>query len=201
LRNPPPDPSIFFQRNLINATQDQVGIIKIKMTPTQAFVVGDQINAEIEVQVFGVRWRVNETCIVQVLFRDAIYYTDSSSNITKQDYPFIWVEYQERGTNYLAYLRNVTVWYLREDAYALNITILRPMLRERWYQKFYFPEFVQIKSHTYLEQKTTTHLTNALTTEILGLTYIIVAPVAVQLVSLVEKLVENITKEKKKQNI
>jgi len=197
LREPSPEDPILFQKTMHPSAGPHVGTVKIKMSPTQAFVVGDIIKAEVEVDVFGVNWRENETCMVEILFPDAICYIDSWSNITKQDWSFHWWEYQSHNAVYAIYLKNVTLWHVHEGIYGLNISVYQPALREFGWNEFYFPDLVQIKSYAYLEEKRRSNLANALNVEILGLALVVVGPVVVQIVDFIWKLFTREEKETK----
>jgi hypothetical protein len=166
----------------------QTGILKINMTPTKAFVIGDVVTANIEVDVFAINWMENETCNVQMMFPDAICYTDTWSNITRQDWFFIWWDYQSHDAVYAIYQKSVTLWYVHDGFYGVNITVWKPDLGQFGYNEYYYSDLVQIKPYTYIEETKRTQLAQALNFEILGLAIIAIAPVFVQLVDSLKEL-------------
>ena len=149
----PPERPIIFQKTMHRKVGPNVGSIKIKLIPTHSFIVGDHITAFIEIKIFGVDWMKNETCMVELLFPDAIVYIDSWSNITMQDYPFTWWKYESHDAVHAIYIKQVELWYPHEGIFGVNITVWQPKLGIYGYNKFYFPDLVQIKSYSYVEEK------------------------------------------------
>jgi hypothetical protein len=188
LREPSKEPTLLFQKTMKPSAGAQTGILKINMTPTKAFVVGDVITAKIEVDVFGVNWLQNETCNVDMLFPDSISYIDTWSNITYQDWTFVWWQYQTHDTVYAIYQKNITLWYIHEGFYGVNITVWQPELGAYGYNKYHYSDLVQIKPYSYLEEQRRTVLAEALNIEILGLTVVFVGPVVVQIVDSIQEL-------------
>lgn len=186
IHEPSKEKTILFQKTMKPSIGPYTGILKINMTPTKAFVVGDIITTQIEVDVFGVNWEENETCMVQMVFPDAICYIDSWSNITHQDWAFIWWEYETHDAVYAIYQKKVTLWYIHEGFYGVNITIWRPDFMET--HEYSFPDLVQIKSYDYIEEMKRTRLAEALNKEVLGLTIVAVGPVFIQIIDLVQKI-------------
>jgi len=185
-QEPSKEKPILFQKTMRPSVGPYTGILKINMTPTKAFVVGDVITAKIEIAVFGVIWEENETCMVQMVFPDAICYINSWSNITSQDWTFIWWEYETHDAVHAIYQKEVTLWYIHEGFYGVNVTVWQPNFTET--HEYSFPDLVQIKSYDYLEETKRTRLAEALNKEILGLTIVAVGPVFIQIVDLAQEL-------------
>jgi hypothetical protein len=179
LQESPKENPILFQKTMKPSVGAQTGILKINMTPTKAFVVGDVLTAKVEVDVFAVNWHENESCMVEMIFPDALCYIDSWSNITHQDWPFIWWEYETHDAVYAIYLKNVTLWYVHDGFYGVNVTIFHPRFG---YNEYYFSDLIQIKSSSHVEEQKRTLLAQALNTELLGLAIIAIAPVFAQVV-------------------
>lgn len=203
LKEPKPEALISFQATMHPKVGPDVGAVKINLTPTQAFVVGDHIFADIEIQVLGVNWTRNETSMIILVFPESICYVDSWSNTTKQDWSFIWWDYELSGfvysTPYVVYHKNMTLWYTHEGIFGLNMTVYRPNVRVEWQlNEFYYYDLAHIKSYSYLEEKKSASLASALNMEILGLAIIATSPIWVQFVDLIEKLLKNIKKERNK---
>ena len=152
------------------------------MTPTRAFITGDSITANIEVDVFGVNWMENETCMVQMVFPDAISYIDSWSNMTEQDWTYVWWDYQSHDAVYAIYHENVTLWYVHDGIYGLNVTVWQPNLGQIGYNSYYYSNLVQIKPYSYIEEAKRTQVAQALNFEVLGVAIIATAPIFVQIV-------------------
>lgn len=73
----PREPQTLFQKTMKPSAGAQTGILKIDMTPSKAFLAGDILAAQVEVDIFGINWRENETCMVEMVFPDALCYVDS----------------------------------------------------------------------------------------------------------------------------
>jgi acetaldehyde dehydrogenase (acetylating) len=54
-------------------------------------------------------------------------------------------------------------------------------------EKFNYPDIVHIKSYSYLEERRSAQLAEAMSVRIYGLTIIMIGPIAVQIVDLVER--------------
>jgi len=63
-------------------------------------------------------------------------------------------------------------------------------------KEFHYPNIVNIKSYSYLEERRNAQLTNALNERILGLTIIAVSPIAVQVVDLLERAYDSLRTKK-----
>jgi hypothetical protein len=183
----PSDPPTSFQKTMKPSVGPYVGVLKINMTPTKAFVIGDLIRADIEVQVFGVIGSENETCMVELLFPDAICYTDSWSNFTRQEWTYVWWEYQTYDATHAIYQESVHLFYVHEGYYGVNATVWIPKLS--LYNEFSFSDLVQVKSYTYLEEQRRNDLTYALNAEVIGLTIVFVGPVIAQIIGLLKEAV------------
>ena len=132
----------------------------------------------------------NETCMVELLFPDAIVYIDSWSNITMQDYPFTWWKYESHDAVHAIYIKQVELWYPHEGIFGVNITVWQPKLGIYGYNKFYFPDLVQIKSYSYVEEKRRALFMEAINEEILGLTWIAIAPIFMNITDFIKKMID-----------
>lgn len=185
----PSDPTTVFQKTMRNSVGPNAGTLKINMTPTKAFVIGDLIRADIEVQVFGVAGSENETCMVELLFPDAISYVDSWSNFTQQDWPFFWWDYQTYDATHAIYQKTIYLFYVHEGYYGVNATVYIPKLGVYANNEFSFSDLIQIKSYTYLEEQRRNELSYALNVEVIGLTIVFVGPVIAQIIGLIKEAV------------
>jgi hypothetical protein len=189
---------IYFQKTLQPSTGPHVGTVKVTMTPTYAFVIGDYITAQVQVEVFAIRWEENESCMVQFVFPDAFCYVDSWSNMTEQDWTFILWDYQPYDATHVIFQKNITIWYIHEGSYGLNMTVWEPERGIYGTNEFYLPNILQVRSLTYLEEKRRAALADSLNIIVVGLAYIAIAPVAVQLVDIIEKVLGNLSKKQRK---
>lgn len=185
----PPDPPTIFQKTMKQSVGPNVGTLKINMTPTKAFVIGDLIRADIEVEVFGVIGSKNETCMVELLFPEAICYVNSGSDLTEQDWTFIWWEYQTYDATHAIYQKRVYLFYVHEGYYGINATVYIPQLGVYGNNEFSFSDLIQIKSYTYLDEQRRNDLTYALNVEVFGLTIVFIGPVIAQIIGLLKKTV------------
>lgn len=196
----PSEPTTLFQKTMKQSVGPNVGTLRINMTPTKAFVIGDLIRADIEVQVFGVMGSENETCMVELRFPDAICYIDSWSNYTEQDWPFIWWDYQTYDATHAIYEQTVYLFYVHEGYYGVNATVYIPKLGVYGNNEFSFSDLIQIKSYTYLEEQRRNDLTYALNIEVIGLTIVFVGPVVAQIISLIKEAVAPEATSKQKES-
>ena len=170
------------------------GQIMIKLTPTQAFIIGDNITAEIKIRLFNIYQGENKTCVIELMFPDAITRRDIPPYTTQQDWTFLLSESYPYGTDAI-YEKNVTLLYAYEGIYGLNMTVWRFDVDSR--TDFYFANFVLINSFTFIEEKIRSNLMTALNVEVLGLALIAIGPIIVQLVDLIAKSVDSTFKKKK----
>lgn len=204
---PPPEIPISFEADMVPKAGPPVGKVKINLEPTEAFVIGDKITADIEVQV---NWlHENETANVWLRFIDCLSVDAKWAWTNTSHYnELIFPEYNSSMATYSIYRANAIVWYTHEGIFGVNVTVYSPYSQDLlagfgtldgtvyWS----FPEVVHIKSYSYLEERLNAQFTNALTLEIFGLTVITVGPVAVIAVDLVGKALESIFEGKDKEN-
>jgi len=166
------------------------------MTPSKAFIIGDFIKADVEVSIFGVNYNNNESCLLGLTFLDAICYIDDWSGIARQDWRFFWWNYEKTDATHIIYQKTVYLFYVHEGTYGLNV--------ELWLPKnppgldapnFYYPDLVNIKPYSYLEDKKRTMLNEGLNRQILGLTIITIVPIVAllydNLIDFIESLLTN----------
>lgn len=155
-------------------------------------MIGDNITAEIEIRFLNAK---NKTFLVQLVFPDALAYKDFWPYTAQQDWWFLVTEIQPYGSDAIC-KKNVTLFYVHEGIYGLNMTILRAELDKEW--EFCYRDLIQIKSFAFLEEKHNTNFLRALNIQLLGLSYIAVASVFVQLVALVGSLLASMIRRKSK---
>jgi hypothetical protein len=89
---------------------------------------------------------------------------------------------------YVIYQNSVTLWYVHDGFYGVNITVWEPKLGQFGYNKYYYSDLVQIKPYTCIEETKRTQLAQALNIEIFGSAIIAIAPVFVQIVDIAKEL-------------
>lgn len=176
-------PTVFFQ-SLYNGNS-YMGVIEASLSPTPAFVVGANITAQVKIGLGGAS---NETYFIEVMFLNAIVVRDIPPYTWQLDWTYLLHDTQIIGTERIRTLSNVTLVYAQEGIYGLNMTITQASTNTRL--NFHFDNVVQIKPLSYLDEKFRSNVTFALSYGILGLTFIMVAPVIVQLIDFVEKILE-----------
>lgn len=175
---PTPEASILFMDAM-----PYVGTIKINFTPTEAFVVGDEITADVDVYVLSQSRSAHEEnqTSVSVMFIDCF----------SRDYWSFWkdqlffnelflLEYNTTETTSLVYTGKILISYTREGIFGINVTVNSPYSRDlkektgSIYGTIYwsFPDAVSIKSYSYREAGKNTHAMNAYI--ILGLGFAII---------------------------
>jgi hypothetical protein len=185
----------------------EVGTMKIKLNPTEAFIIGDKITTDIEVDV---NWlKENESALVYVTFVDSLS-TDvrwAWTNTTEYNC-MIFPEYNYSMSTYAVYKATAFVSYAHEGVFGVNVSVYSPYSQQLWSMPntsrdgtvdWSFPEAVHIKSYEYIEQKANAGFTNALSVEVLGLTILGAGlPIAMTSISLGEKLYDSIVEKPKK---
>jgi hypothetical protein len=162
------------------------GMVKIELTPSRAFIIGDNITAKIEIRMFNVYRDENKAYAIEMIFPDAFVYRDIPPYTQQQDFSFLLTESQPYDTDAI-FQKNISLLYIREGIYGLNITTHRLDLGESGKKSYYFPSFVTIKTLTYLEEKLRSNLTLGLNVSVYGLAFIAVGPIVVQTLELVRK--------------
>jgi len=184
LKPPPPETQPPFQVGLRPDAGPKWGDLKITMQPENAFVVGEPISTNIEIDPFLM---INETATVMIVFPESI------------SLPKEW-EWANFSSQYEAPIflhaigdfpddtirQDLTLWFVHEGIFGVNITIVRFGYPEP-YKEFIYPDIVHIKSYSYLEERRNAQFTNALNERIFGLTIIAVSPIAVQIVDLLKQ--------------
>lgn len=201
---PSPEKPITFIADMKPRAGATVGSLIVRLEPTEAFVIGDKITADIEIDV---NWlNENETATVEFTFLDCLS-TDAMwawTNTSHYD-EMIFPEYNYSMATYSIYKAKAFVWYTHEGIFGANVTVYSQYSLEllstlgtldgtvHWS----FPEFVHVKSYDYIQEKTNVQFTNALSIEIVGLTIIAVSPIVVTAVSLIERAYDSIVEKPK----
>lgn len=203
-QKPPSEHLLRYEAEMCPKAGAPVGNVKIGFAPTEAFVIGDKVTADIEVEV---NWlESNETASVHLIFIDCLA-TDVRWAWTNTSHynGLVILEYNYSMATYSVYKAKAFLWFLREGIFGANITVYSPYSQQllasfgtldgtvRWS----FPEMLSVKSYSYLEERKNTLFINAVTLEILGLTVIAISPIAVIAVSLLERLYESLTEKEK----
>lgn len=195
---PTPEVPITFEAEMLPKAGAPVGKVKISLEPTEAFVIGDKITADIEIQVVN-GLHENETATVYLRFIDCLsmdfeWAWTNTSHYNK----LIILDYNSSMAAYSIYKGKAFVWYTHEGIFGVNITVYSPYSQQllavlgsldgtvHWS----FLEMVSIKSYSFLENRLNAQFTRALTVEILGLTIIASSPIAVMIVDLIGKALE-----------
>lgn len=176
-------PKMLFQ-SLYNGNS-YMGVIEASLSPNPSFVVGANITAQITIGLVGAS---NEAYLIEVMFPDALVIRDIPPYTWQQDWTYLLHDIQINGTEQIQTLSNVTLVYAQEGIYGLNMTITQPSTNTKL--NFHFDNAVQIKPLSYLDEEFRSNVTFALSYGILGLTFIMIAPVIVQLADFVEKILE-----------
>lgn len=200
---PSPEVPITFEAEMQPKAGPLVGNVKIHLVPTEAFVAGDRIRADIEVHVYWLH--ENETASVDITFVDclSIDFQWAWTNTSHFNMPIL-LKYNSSRAVYSIYRGRAMVWYTHEGIYGVNVTVYSPYSQRLMLDcgtldgtvDWSFPEVVHMKSYIYLEQRLSAQFANALTLEILGLTIIASSPIAVMIVDLVGKVLESLLEEK-----
>jgi hypothetical protein len=168
------------------------GRLFIEFTPTLALVIGDNITANVSVQLFDTRQGdENKTFYIEVLFPDALVNRNYPPYSTTQDYYLVLDEFTPYETSTI-YSRKISLMYAHEGIYGLNMTIHE--LKTNTRTDLYYPDVVTVKPLSYIEEKKTSRFIAGLNIELLGIGLITLGPIIVQLVGFVEKLL--VKKEK-----
>lgn len=197
---PRPEKPISFEAEMTFRPRDRaftIGHVKIDMKPTEAFVIGDKITADIKVSVTRSR---NESASVYLSFIDCLSMDSQQAwpNTSRYD-EVILLE-----SDTFDYRARAFVRYTHEGIFGFELSIYSPYslaLSENFETlertvHWSFPELITVKPYSYLEERLNAQFTNALTLEILGLTIIALSPIAVTLVDLVGKVIESLFEEK-----
>ncbi|MGD0803609.1 MAG: hypothetical protein ABSA11_05995 [Candidatus Bathyarchaeia archaeon] len=182
ISKPQPDLSSPFVAELTPKAGASVGKIQITFTPTQAFVIGDVITADIRVQPNLLQG--NETASVMVRFPDCWTMEEQWAWTNSWDYN----AYLNVNTNKTTpYSTKVYMVFTHEGAYGVNVTVLSDLAFSENAVNFSFPDIVHIKSLDYLQEKQNAQFTNALGYLILGLTNITIIPIITHITNLMNK--------------
>ncbi len=165
------------------------GRLHIDFTPTQVLVIGDNITANVSVQLFNT-WQgaENQTFYIEVMFPDAIVNIGYPTYSATQDYYLALDSLSPYGTSTI-YSRKFSLMYLHEGVYGLNMTIHELQTNTR--TDLYYPNVVTVNPLSYMEDKLTSRFMAGLNIELLGIGIIALGPIAVQFVGLIEKLRNN----------
>jgi FlaG/FlaF family flagellin (archaellin) len=180
-----PDPTVTFLKTLYN-NNSYMGVVSATLTVDQSFVVGANISAEVKI---GLPNAANTTYLIEIMFPDAISVRTIPPYTWQQDWNYLLSDIQIVESEQIQTISNVTLVYAHEGLYGLNVTI------HQLDQHFYFYDLVQIKPVSYLQEKLRSNLSFAMNFEILGLTIIMVAPIAVQLAGFIEQAFQGKTPE------
>jgi hypothetical protein len=202
---PSPEKPITFEADMKPKAGVTVGSVIVALEPTEAFVIGDKITADIEVHV---NWLLeNETATVEFTFLDCLSTDEKWAWTNTSHYnEMIFPEYNYSMATYSVYKARAFVWFTHEGIFGANITVYSPYSEQLLASPFAtldgtvdwsFPEIVHIKSYDYIEEKANAQFTNALSVEIVGLTIIAVSPIAVTAVSLIERTYDSIVEKPK----
>jgi len=202
---PAPEKPLSYEADMMPKAGPSVGKLKIRLEPTDAFVIGDKITADIEVEV---NWlHENETATVYIRFIDCLSVDARWAWTNTSHYnEYIFPEYNFSMATYSVYKARAFLWFTHEGIFGANVTVYSPYSEQLLASPFFtpdgtvnwsFPEIVHIKSYNYIEERANAQFTNALAVEILGLTIIALSPIAVTIVSLVERVYDSL-KEKPK---
>jgi len=184
----PPEKQPPFQASLKRAYDHDVtdwGDIKITMQPENAFVIGESISSSVELRMSYLK--TNETAYIELVFPESI-------SMLSEEVDANYSEYEQRiylqcNSSSIDCQKNLTLWYVHEGIFGVNVTVtIIHTYGPPEMGKFIFPQVVQIKSYSYLEERRNTQLTNALNQKIFGLTIIAISPVVVTLLELVERV-------------
>ncbi|MCJ7430051.1 hypothetical protein MUO83_02390 [Candidatus Bathyarchaeota archaeon] len=162
-----------------------MGVIGASLSPNPSFVVGANITAQVKI---GLLEASNDIYIIEIMFPDAIVVRDIPPYTWQQDWTYLLHDTQFNETEQIQTLSNVTLVYAQEGIYDLNMTITQASTNTKL--NFHFDNLVQVKPLSYLDEQFRSNVTFALSYGILGLTFIMVAPVIVQLIDFVEKILE-----------
>lgn len=197
LRPPPPETKPPFQVQLKPEAGPHWGDLKITMQTRNAFVVGEPISTNVELDPFLLP---NETATIMMVFPDSIsiLQEDEWANFTKYEELIVFfVEGRFFAEDTIS--QNLTLWYVTEGIFGVNVTFVRFGYPDGM-QEFSYPDIVHIKSYSYLEERQNAQLTNALNERIFGLTIIAVSPIAVQIMDLVEKAYGSLTVKRRRRS-
>jgi hypothetical protein len=161
------------------------GDLKITMRPRNAFVVAEHISTNLEIDLI-LQSEENATAII--VFPESILQLQEweSENISHYEWFTIL---HGNSTDHVLH-QNLTLWYAHEGIFGVNVTIIRIGFQNSSYDDFCFPDIIHIKPYSYLDERRSAQLTNALNQEILGLTIIAVSPVIVQIADMIGQILK-----------
>lgn len=159
------------------------GDLKITMRPRNAFVVAEHISTNLEIDLI-LQSEENATAII--VFPESILQLQEweSENISRYE----WFTILHGNSTDHILRQNLTLWYAHEGVFGVNVTIIRIGFQNSRYDDFCFPDIIHIKPYSYLDERRSAQLTNALNQEILGLTIIAVSPVIVQIADMIGQI-------------
>jgi hypothetical protein len=200
---PSPEKPITFIADMRPRTGPSVGTVTVKFEPTEAFIIGDKISADIEVDVNSLQ--MNETANVYFTFLDCLSTDEEWAWTNSSHYnEMIFPEFNYSMPTYSVYKARAFVWFTHEGIFGANVTVYSlyseellalPSASLDGTVYWNFPEMIHIKSYDYVEQRANAQFINALTVEILGWAIIAVSPMAITVVSLGERLYDSITEK------
>lgn len=168
------------------------GQLIIMFTPTKAFVVGDNITAEISVYLRA-KNPDEKDFLIQILFPDAFVPYDMPSGETiRQDYYFLLEEISTIGKDVVKESGTISLMYVHEGIYGLNMTIFHGNTDTQ--TEFSYDNVITIKPISFIEEKLTSNFAEGLNIEVFGIAIIAVGPIIAQIIDLSEKIV---TKKRK----
>lgn len=170
------------------------GQIIIIFTPTQAFVFGDNITAEISVNLHANP--KEDVFIIQIMFPDALVERDIPPYVQQQDFNYWLTEPTPLGTEAVQYSKTINLMYVSEGVYGLNMTITQ--LNTNTQTEINYPNVVTVKPFSSIEERITSRLTLGLNIELFGIALIALGPIIVQVINLVEGIVSRKTNAKRK---
>jgi hypothetical protein len=199
---PPPENPVDYVVEMIPKQGGPVGKLTIRLQPTTAFVIGDKIVADIEVDVE--RIDAMGVSSARLRFVDCLGIDANLSSTNEPLYNnLISLDYNTSTARYLVFRGRAFLWFNHEGIFGANVTVYSPYSQQLQVQfgtnegttDWSFPQIATIKSYSYIEERANTQFTNALTLEILGLTIIAISPIAVTIISLIGRVYDSIVEE------
>jgi len=180
-KRPLPEPPLVYRRNISPVVGADVGEIKITLTPGEAFVLGEYILADVEIYL-GRFWTDNGSALVILKFPFSMQWIYENYSRPNGDIHFR----VDNSTNdfYVIYSGKSVLWYTHEGFFGANLTIICSHSMNLSFAygtsdrttDFAFPNIVQIKPYSYVEQRRNAHLTTSLAFVVLGLSIISTIP-------------------------
>lgn len=158
--------------------------VRIDMRPTEAFVMGDIITTNVEVEISAI-WPEIDYAEVTILFPEAICILENKTFAPwNQNYPFLVKEFEEpEGEEGLTHIfrQDITMFYPHEGIFGVNVTVSAQNYADV-YCNYY--NVVNIELYRYLEERRMTHITQTISQQVLGLSIIAIGPILMKLVEL-----------------